>query len=210
MLFGGASWTVFMSLFNMIVQNLAPDWVRARVLAAYLFVFQGSVAIGSALWGLLAQHTSAQAALLVSGIGIGACLLLQIPLKLPSTAVDLSTWNHWHNPNIFAENTPHIGPVLVTVRYVIDPAKAPEFLNEIHRYERIRRRDGATRWGIFLDTEIPNAYLETFLVDSLAEHQRQHGRFTVADRELELRVLSYALEATTVKHYIRARKTRNV
>jgi hypothetical protein len=52
--------------------------------------------------------------------------------------------------------------------------------------------------------------LETFLVDSLAEHQRQHGRFTVADRELELRVLSYALEATTVKHYIRARKTRNV
>src|SRR6202166_3193027 len=40
MLFGGAAWTVFMSTFNTLVQNLAPDWVRARVLAIYLFVFQ--------------------------------------------------------------------------------------------------------------------------------------------------------------------------
>jgi hypothetical protein len=54
---------------------------------------------------------------------------------------------------------------------------------------------------------VPNAYLETFLVDSWAEHQRQHGRFTVADRELEKRVLSYALQPITVKHYIHAKKT---
>jgi MFS family permease len=56
MLFGGASLTVFMSLFNTMVQQLAPVWVRARVLAVYLFVFQGSVAVGSTL-GDLRQHT---------------------------------------------------------------------------------------------------------------------------------------------------------
>ena len=78
MLFGGASWTVFMSLFNTMIQNLAPDWVRARVLAAYLFVFQGSVAVGSTLWGVMAEHTNARLALLVSGIGIGASLLLAV------------------------------------------------------------------------------------------------------------------------------------
>jgi hypothetical protein len=43
-------------------------------------------------------------------------------------------------------------------------------------------------------------------VDSWAEHQRQHGRFTVADRELEKRVISYALEPSTVKHYIYAKR----
>ena len=48
-LFGGAAWTVFMSTFNTLVQNLVPDWVRTRVLAIYLFVFQGSVCAG--------QHT---------------------------------------------------------------------------------------------------------------------------------------------------------
>jgi MFS family permease len=207
MLLGGGSWTVFMSLFNTMIQNLAPDWVRARVLAAYLFVFQGSVAIGSTLWGLAAEHTNARAALFASGVGMGASLLLQFTFRLPSTELDLGTWNHWAKPSMFEEHAAEIGPVLVTVRYVIDPAKAQDFLKEMYRYQRIRRRDGATRWGIFFDTESPNAYLETFLVDSWLEHERQHDRFTVSDHELEKRVLSYAVEKTAVKHYIYAKRT---
>jgi MFS family permease len=206
MLFGGAAWTVFMSIFNTMVQNLAPEWVRARVLGAYLFVFQGSVALGSTLWGVLAEHTSARVALLASGIGIGAAILLQFAVKLPETKIDLSVWNHWGKPEMFEEADGDLGPVLVTVKYVIDPAKASDFLNEIYKYQRVRRRDGATRWGIFYDAQAPDVFLETFLVDSWAEHQRQHNRFTVADRELEKRVLSYALQPTTVTHYIHARR----
>jgi MFS family permease len=206
MILGGSSWTVFMSLFNTIVQNLAPDWVRARVLAAYLFVFQGSVAIGSALWGFAAEHTNARVAIFISGIGMCGSLLLRFAIRLPSTAIDLSTWNHWGKPSMFEEADTDTGPVLVTLKYVVDPAKEAEFLTEIHRYQRIRRRDGATRWGIFYDTETPGAYLEIFLVDSWAEHERQHGRFTVADRELETRVLSYTIEEPKVKHYIYAKR----
>jgi len=200
---------VFMSLFNTIIQDLAPDWIRARVLAVYLFVFQGSVAIGSLLWGFAAEHTGARAAPLISSIGIAACLLLQFPFRLPSAPVELSSWNQWVKPTMFAEPAPDLGPVLVTVRYIINPEKASEFLNAIHKYERVRRRDGATRWGIFYDTQSPNVYLESFVVDSWAEHQRQHGRFTVADREIEKRVLSSTIEPTTVKHYIYARKTKH-
>jgi MFS family permease len=206
MLFGGCAWTVFMSLFNTMIQNLAPDWVRARVLAGYLFVFQGSVAAGSALWGFAAQRAGVRSALLVSGIGICACLLLQFPFRLPNTAIDLSAWNHWGKPATFEEPAANLGPVLVTVKYVIDPVKAADFLDEIYRYQRIRRRDGATRWGIYYDKAAPNVYLETFVVDSWAEHERQHARFTVADHEVEKRVLSYTAEPTTVKHYIYAKK----
>ena len=95
-----------MSLFNTMIQQLAPEWVRARVMAAYLFVFQGSVAIGSTLWGLLAQHSSSRLALLVSGVGLGALVLLQFPLRLPNLAVDLSTWNHWGDTRIYSRNMP--------------------------------------------------------------------------------------------------------
>jgi MFS family permease len=206
MLLGGSSWTVFMSLFNTLVQNLAPDWVRARVLAAYLFVFQGSVAIGSAVWGFGADHTNARTAFLVSGIGIGATLLLQFPFRLPSMEVDLTSWNHWGKLTLLEEHAAELGPVLVTVKYVVDPAMAPKFLDEIYKYQRIRRRDGATRWGIYFDTESPNTYLETFVVDSWLEHQRQHERFTVSDHELEERLLSFTLEKSTAKHYIHAPK----
>jgi len=204
MLFGGAAWTVFMSIFNIMVQKLAPDWVRARVLAVYLFVFQGSVVVGSILWGLVALHTNVHVTFVFAGVGTGACMLLQPVFRLPNTAVDLSTWNHWVKPTMLEEPEPGQGPVLVTIKYVVDPAKAPEFLHQIHKYQRVRRRDGATRWDIFFDTEAPNVYLETFLVDSWAEHQRQHDRFTLADRELEKRVQSFALERIEVKHYLHA------
>jgi MFS family permease len=209
MLFGGAAWTVFMSLFNTIIQQLAPDWIRARVLASYLFVFQGSVALGSTLWGFAAQHSSLRVALLASSAGIILSLLLQFPLRLPSVSVDLSSWNHWGKPSLLEEHAADLGPVLVTVRYVIDPAKAAEFLNEIYKYERVRRRDGATRWGIFYDASAPNIYLETFVVDTWAEHERQHDRFTVADHEVEKRVQSYAVEQTTVRHYIHAKNIKS-
>ena len=194
-----------MSLFNIIVQELAPDWVRARVLAVYLFVFQGSVAAGSALWGYVALHTNVHLTLMFSGIGTAACLLLAPWFGLPNTKLDLSSWNHWAQPAMIQEPAPDQGPVLVTVKYVIDPTKVSEFLRLIHEYQRIRRRDGATSWGVFFDTEVPDTYLESFKVDSWAEHERQHDRFTVADREIEKQVLGYAVKPVEVKHYIYAR-----
>jgi Transmembrane secretion effector len=206
MLLGGASWTTLMSLFNIMVQELAPDWVRARVLAVYLFVFQGSVAAGSAIWGLVALHLNVHTTLVIASVGTGACLLLQPFFRLPNTVADLSTWNHWVKPTMLVEPAPDQGPVLVTVKYVIDPAKAAEFLHVIYKFQRIRRRDGATSWGVFFDTEAPEIYLESFKVDSWAEHERQHDRFTLADRETEKRVLDYTLKPIDVKHYIYARE----
>jgi MFS family permease len=206
MLLGGASWTAVMSLFNIMVQELAPDWVRARVLAVYLFVFQGSVVAGSTLWGYLALHTGVHETLLFAAIGTGACLLLQFLFKLPTIPADLSNWNHWIKPTAFEEPDPDYGPVLVTVKYVIDPSKASEFLHQIHKYQRVRRRDGATSWGIFVDIEAPDTYLECFKVDSWAEHERQHDRFTVADKEIESQVLSYAIKPAEIGHFIYARE----
>jgi MFS family permease len=206
MLLGGASWTAVMSLFNIMAQELAPDWVRARVLAVYLFVFQGSVAVGSTLWGYVALHTGVHETLVFAAIGTVACLSLQLPFRLPIIPADLSTWNHWAKPSTFEEPDPGNGPVLVTVEYVIDPSKASEFLHHIHKYQRVRRRDGATSWGVFVDTEAPNTYLETFKIDSWAEHERQHDRFTVADREIENQVLGYVVQPVEIKHFIYARE----
>jgi MFS family permease len=204
--FGGAAWTMFMSVFNTLVQTLAPEWVRARVSAVYLLVFQGTVAIGSALSGFLAEHTGAHQALLVSGAGIGACVFLQFVTRLPDSGSMLDVWDHWRKPTMIAEPSPDQGPVLVTVEYKIDTKDAKEFLDAIHKYERVRRRDGASRWGVYYDSEVPGRYLETFLTDSWAEHERQHGRFTVADRKLEERIHSFTIGPAKVTHFIYAER----
>ena len=58
MLVAGAAWIVFISLVSALMQTLAPDWVRARVLAVFLLVFQGGLAAGSA-FGARSRHGSA-------------------------------------------------------------------------------------------------------------------------------------------------------
>jgi hypothetical protein len=109
---------------------------------------------------------------------------------------------------MFVEPQPDAGPVLVTVEYKIDPVEATEFLEAIHKYQRIRRRDGATRWGVYYDSESPGIYVETFLVDSWAEHQRQHDRFTIADRTVEEQIFRFVREPLRIRHFIYARMSR--
>jgi len=40
-------------------------------------------------------------------------------------------------------------------------------------------------WGLFRDTADPSRFIETFMVESWAEHLRQHERITAADRVVE-------------------------
>jgi MFS family permease len=202
MLIAGAAWIVFISVFNVIILNLAPDWVRARVLAVSMLVFQGAMAGGSAAWGALAGRIGIHAALLWAGAGTIASTAMGLFFKLPDATADLTPWNRWRAPDILDRNpaAADFGPILVTVEYEVEPQRESEFLEAIHKYERIRRRDGAYQWGVFRDLETPTRYLETFLVYSWAEHLRQHERLTLADRDVQQRVQSLIRGTPTVRH----------
>src|SRR5271170_505145 len=121
MLFGGAAWIVFISLINALVQNLAPDWVRARVLAIFILVYQGTYALGTAAWGAIAQRASVRTALVYAGIGTIATIAVAVFAKLPDSTADLSPWNHWRMPVVVQElgTDSHQGPVLVTIEYAV-------------------------------------------------------------------------------------------
>jgi MFS family permease len=205
-LIGGGAWILFISLVSVLIQNLAPDWVRARVLAVFILVSQGSMALGSAAWGAVAQRAGLRTALMWAGLGIIATTVLALFAKLPDATSDLSPWNHWRAPVVVQEIGPELerGPVLVTVEYVVARERKEEFVEAIHHYERVRRRDGASQWGIFHDTQAGDRYLEIFLVNSWAEHLRQHARQTQADRKLEERLRSYVVNEPEVRHLIYA------
>jgi len=100
------------------------------------------------------------------------------------------------------------GPVLVTVEYSVPPDDRKAFLSAIHRYGRVRRRDGASRWGIFKDIENPDVFVESFLVNSWAEHLRQHERLTRADSSVEQAVRSHTRGDGIVRHFIYAKSER--
>jgi MFS family permease len=170
LLVSGAAWVLFISLIliNALVQNIAPDWVRARVLAIFTLVYMGSFALGSAAWGGIAQHQSVRLALIYSGFGTVGSAILALFAKLPDSTADLSPWNHWRMPVILREVSDELlgGPVLVTIEYSVVPELESKFVKEMHQYARTRRRDGAYRWGIYRDTEVANRFVEIFLVHS--------------------------------------------
>jgi MFS family permease len=206
MLVGGAAWITFISLINALIQNLAPDWVRARVLAIFILVYQGSYALGTAAWGAVAQRSGVGTALVYAGVGTIVTVAIALVAQLPASTADLSPWNHWRMPVVIGEVGADVekGPVLVTIEYAVIPKRTAEFVEAMHEFGRRRRRDGAYRWAIFRDTEVADRYLEIFLVNSWAEHLRQHERQTQADRELEGRIYTYLSGEPTVRHLIDA------
>jgi MFS family permease len=205
MLFAGIAWMALMSSFNVSVQAIVPAWVRARVLAIYLLVFFGGMAMGSALWGAVANRIGISAALLYAAAAliVGLAAAYFFPLRIVEE-LDLAPSLHWSEPTVVTEPHPQDGPVLVTVDYQIEPERAEEFVEAMREVKRILRRDGAMRWGLFADPARPGHFVETFLVESWAEHMRQHARITNEDRVVQDHVRSFHLgdSSPVVTHLI--------
>ena len=75
---GGAAWTTSNQNFQIAVQLSAPGWVRARAIAAYLITFQGGLALGSAIWGAVAERAGDALALTAAAAGLVLGLLVAL------------------------------------------------------------------------------------------------------------------------------------
>jgi MFS family permease len=208
MVVGGFAWIAIMSTLNVAAQVTVPAWVRARALAVYAIVGQGGLAIGSALWGVVAERLSLTATLLCAAAALAASLILSLRYRLKlEEKIDLSPALHWPEPVLSSQLPPDAGPVLVTVEYRIEVAKASDFAAAMHQVRLERLRDGAYRWGLYNDSAVPSRFVETFVVESWAEHLRQHERVTVADQKTEdiVRAFHIGPEPPIITHFVYAR-----
>ena len=207
MIAGGAAWVTLMASFNVATQMTVPSWVRARALALYLLTFHGGMAAGSVVWGSLAQHGGVSVALWCAAggliVGLGAIGWYSLT---ESGELDLTPSSHWPEPPVAVE--PHLddGPVLVMVEYRIRAKHARDFIFAMRAVRQQRLRDGALRSGLYRDPADLGRYLETFVVESWAEHLRIHERVTVSDRIAEERARAFHIghAPPVVSHYVYA------
>jgi MFS family permease len=185
---GLANMTVMSSL-NIAAQSVLPSWVRGRGLAVYQLVFAVCMAIGAAVWGALAASSGTDAALTVAGGGllIVAALAALFPLRV-AEGIDVTPAHHTEPHVGDVALDPDDGPVVVTVEYKVEPEHVPEFVAAMRELRRVRRRDGALQWTLSQDVEQPLRQVESFLVASWAEHERQLERTTQSDEALFARV----------------------
>ncbi|HEU0306468.1 MAG TPA: MFS transporter, partial [Lysobacter sp.] len=200
----GGCWIAALTTLSGIAQGVLPNWVRGRGLAIYLMVFNGAMAAGSLGWGLVAQRTGVPVALLVAAAGLGLAGIAFHRLRLPSGDADLEPSNHWPEPLLAAPVTGDRGPVMVQVEYRVAPARRDAFLQVLQRLSLARRRDGAYLWGVTEDAAEPECIVEWFLVESWAEHVRQHRRVSHADADLQREAVAYHQGASppVVRHLL--------
>ena len=70
----GAAWIGILACLNVAAQTMSPAGLRARALSMYLLVLQGGMALGSVLWGALANRESVPTALMWSALALLAGL----------------------------------------------------------------------------------------------------------------------------------------
>jgi len=178
----GTGWILALGLLGASFQSALPSWVKARGMAYYTVAFQGATGIGALALGLVAQSTSLDTGLIVLAAGLLAGGLLTFRLSLPRPGeIDVTP----------AESMPLTDlpdgasrPVLVTVTYDIPAGSEAAFLARTDRLRHFRQRTGGVQWRLYTDEQVPGRYLETFLVGSWLEHERQHARQTRNDAAL--------------------------
>lgn len=172
----GMSWIATLTTLNAAVQLSLPHWVRARGMAMYLFIFNGSQALGSYLWGLIAAHFGlaqslmAAAALLV----VAAASVAVLPLRPETGTLDLTTSTAWPTPTIVFQPDPIDGPVLISISYRVTEDRIDRFTAAMLKVGRSRSRTGGYRWRLYRSGEDPQRVIEEFTVPSWAEFDRQH------------------------------------
>ncbi len=193
----GAAWTAIFNVLSVTAQMALPDWVRARGTAVFLAAGMVGATAGAFAWGQVAASASIERAMEISAVAsLVAFALLRRRYRLSRLReTDLTP------AGVTAEFASGItieedqGPVLVTIEFQIDPARAEEFSAVMADSRRWRLRHGALHWGLYRDVADPGRYVEHFLVDSWVDRLRQIERLTAEDIALRDRKNAFHLGA---------------
>jgi quinol monooxygenase YgiN len=201
----GMAWISVANSLTISAQVALPDWVRARGMAIYQMALMGGAAAGSLLWGQIASWRNVPAAVATAAAcGVAALIVLRKRSLEARADPDFTPVPAVNLPEPAVDVAPDDGPVMVTVEYFIDPARAAAFTEVMQRTRRARLRQGALSWGLFRDAAQPGRYIEYFVDENFIEHQRRLERFSAFDAGLREERMAFHLGEVPlkVKRYI--------
>jgi len=196
----GASWMIAVTLFNIGVQLSTPRWVAGRALAAYQAAIAGGVAIGSWLWGYVANSVGLNNALLIAGMTMFISPIMAIWFRMPSTdGTNNDAVDALEEPEVNLSISPRSGPIVVEIEYRVDQEKARAFYSVMLQVQATRQRNGAYDWSIARDIADPELWIERYHCPTWLDFLRQRNRSTQSERELHLKAIGFHIGAEPIK-----------
>lgn len=200
----GISWMAVNATVATIVQTCAADWVRARVASVYLLMYMGAMAVGGAVWGLVADYLGLTSSLLLSAASIvlGIWFTRDGVFVLGSEA-DYRTVSQTDKLVVAADINHSDGPVSVEIAYQAEAKYQQDFIKCAYAVGQSRRRNGARNWRLYRDLAEPNRFVERFIVESWLGYLRQRDRVTQADQNTEKQLQRYLVKSdVNTRRYI--------
>jgi MFS family permease len=201
---GGAAWVWAFSILNVAAQLAVPRWVQGRALAIYQIAVQGGMAGASVLWGVAAERWGLHLALWCGAASMLAGFAAYRWRLAAADEVETDPASPWPYPQTAIEIDPDSGPAMITLEYRIDPSKTEDFVSAMRDLRRIRLRDGAVFWGLFVDLERPDRFVEHFITETWVEHLRQHERMISSDVVFVSRARSFQVGDAIITHLVNA------
>ena len=208
MALGGAAYIAILSTFYTIGAKSAPIWIGARVLAIYLLVLNGGLAIGSVIWGTVANVFGIQITLSVASIALAATIIAK--KRYSSNLLDdldfTPVSDHWSlPPQSSVDPSQFENQALITIEYKkINPILSDEFERNIRELGRLLKSERMAYWEIFQDPADAGHYIEIRIADTWTDHIRQHEHVTknIQIMEDKIRALIKDCPTPVISHYI--------
>ena len=181
----GACWVTTNALLNVSLQLSTPRWVVGRAMSLYMMCNAAGLALGSWVWGLIAQSYDLKMALITSAVTVVLGMLACMKYPLPEfDRLNLDPLNRFIEPTLAVQLKPQTGPIMITIDFDIGEDDVPTFLEAMTSRRRIRKRDGARRWSLLRDLERPNIWTEKYYVATWIEYIRHNQRRTQSDSSI--------------------------
>jgi hypothetical protein len=191
---------VAIALFNIAIQLSAPRWVAGRALAAFQAAISGGVAIGSWIWGQVAQALGVDISILLSGVTMAASTLIGLWLVIPSLdSANDDAVEMIEDPEVRLPLTARSGPIVVEIEYRVDPRKARAFYSTMQEVQLSRQRNGAYGWSIARELADRELWTERYHCPTWLDYLRQRNRPTQSERLLQDRALEFHSGPTPVR-----------
>jgi len=187
----GGTWVWSTVGFVVAARQVTPEWVQTRSLSFFYIVMQGPFVLGGLGFGLIDTFVPLRTTLLVSAIAFVPGVLVIPRFGLP--VVDRATLQLVASPTLTVGEHihPDDGPVMILVEYQLAEDDVDDFLGAMAELRIVRRRLGATRWGVFEDVAQQGKFFETFLVPSWNGYLLQRAHYTKGDTEVEARASAF-------------------
>jgi MFS family permease len=184
----GAAWVGVQSTWMIAAHSVLPPWIKARVIAFIMLMFQGSQAVGAIVWGVLADLLG-----LVSAVSMAAALMVVAAFGVLRRGI-------FPSEGIAPEPSGVVGPddltggsgdrrIVIETTYLVAERNVSDFRRELEQVRRSRLRLGALRCTVMEVVDIPGTYVEYSTFSDWNDYVSQETeRLTVPEQRLRQRV----------------------